>query len=51
VVDAFDDALGGVIKQIVMFTLRAPSGDLGGMQGVELAPPDAPATTELAPAP
>ncbi|MGH6881370.1 MAG: ABC-type transport auxiliary lipoprotein family protein, partial [Hypericibacter sp.] len=49
VVDAFDDALGGVIKQIVIFTLRAPSGDLGGMTGVEIAPPEAPATTGTSP--
>jgi cholesterol transport system auxiliary component len=52
VVDAFDDALGGVIKQIVMFSLRAPSGDLSGLQGVEIAPPEEiPATTEPPPAP
>jgi cholesterol transport system auxiliary component len=49
VVDAFDDALGGVIKQIVIFTLRAPSGDLGGMTGVEIMPPEAPATTGTSP--
>jgi len=51
VVDAFDDALGGVIKRIVMFTLQAPSGDLSGLEGVEQTPSEAPATTEPAPAP
>jgi cholesterol transport system auxiliary component len=38
VVDAFDDALGGVIKQLVIFTLRAPSGNLEGLEGVEKFP-------------
>jgi cholesterol transport system auxiliary component len=51
VVDAFDEALGGVIKRIVMFTLKAPSGDLSGIEGVEQIAPEAPATTEPAPAP
>jgi cholesterol transport system auxiliary component len=51
VVDAFDEALGGVIKQIVMFTLRAPSGDLKGLEGVELAPPETSQTTDPTPAP
>jgi cholesterol transport system auxiliary component len=49
VVDAFDDALGGVIKQIVIFTLKAPSGNLTGMPGVEQLPPEAPAATETSP--
>ncbi|HWA43446.1 MAG TPA: ABC-type transport auxiliary lipoprotein family protein [Hypericibacter adhaerens] len=53
VVDAFDEALGGVIKQIVVFTLRAPSGDLQGIQGVEQVPnsPESSGTTDSAPAP
>jgi cholesterol transport system auxiliary component len=38
VIDAFDESLGGVIKQIVIFTLRAPSGNLDGLEGVEKFP-------------